>query len=183
MNKKFGFTLLGVLLLLIGLGTGLYLSSQSQDTRQSAAEPVPACLPDQATCAWDPVLGASSYQYQILDVASGGQVANGTVNGTTQVSFTITPGREYKCTVAAVNSCGIGESGQAQATCIPPTGVPTVPITNAPTNTPVPTSTPAPSVPPSTTPTGPLPTIPPSVCPAPSKVTNIRIICPNCSTN
>lgn len=180
LNKRVGLTLLGIVLLIIGTGMGMYLSRQSQDTRQQAAE-VPACLPNQAICAWDALTNTSSYQYQIIDVASGGQVASGTVSGTSQVSFTITPGREYKCTVAAVSTCGTGPSEEAQATCIAPTGVPTVPPTNIPpTNTPTDTQ---PTVPPSTTPTGPFPTIPPTVCPLPSKITNLRIICPNCSTN
>lgn len=182
MNKKWGLPIAGILLMIIGLGTGIFLSQRTQNLTQEAAEPN-ACIENQATCAWDAVSGATSYQYQIIDVVSGGQVANGVVNGTTQVTFTMTPGRAYKCTVAAVNNCGMGGSGEAQASCIPPTGMPTIP----PSNTPLPSSTATPTVPPtvppSTTPTAIPPTIPPSICPAPSKVTNIRIICPNCSTN
>ncbi len=56
---------------------------------------------------------------------------------------------------------------------LPPSVTPTV------TNTPTPTHTPTPT--PSATPTiTPTPTIP--ACPVPSPVTNVRIICPNCSS-
>lgn len=185
MSKKWGFSIAGIILLILGAITAVILSQRQQNLEQEAAEPS-ACIETQATCAWDPVPGAASYQYQIIDVESGGQIVNGVANGATQVTFNMTPGREYKCTVVAVNSCGTGEPGEGTAACTPPTGTPTVPPSNTPTspptNTPIPSATP--TVPPSTTPLPTnTPTIPPSICPVPSKVTNVRVICPNCSTN
>ena len=143
-----------------GVGVSIFLSQQQTDIRQRAAEisPAPACISDQASCAWDAVLSATTYHYKIIEVGSNAVISEGDVpSSTTKITFTSQANKTYKCVVNAVNSCGIGPEGQATATCsVSPT--PTVP---APT------------------PTTPVPTI--SSCPIPAQVANVRITCPNCA--
>ena len=180
-NKQLLVGLVVTILLLGGVGVSIFLSQQQTDVRQRAAgvTPPPACVSNQATCAWDPVINAITYHYKIIDVGTSAVISEGDVqNPTTQIAFTSQANKTYKCIVNALNSCGAGPEGQATATCsISPTptvtGVPPTPTATPPVP---PTSTP---VPPTPTPTTPVPTA--TGCPLPAQVNNVRITCPNCA--
>lgn len=153
------------ILLIGGVIVGLYLNQQQQDIRQHAAEPspTPACVDNVSTCEWDPLPGAASYQYKVVETDSNTTIAEDNVDSTTtKITFTSEPNKTYECSVAAVNACGTGLPGSASATCTVNTPTPTptdtpipTPTSNLPTDTPTQTPTPTPTIPgvPTDTPT------------------------------
>lgn len=123
------------------------------------------CWPDIATCTWDPMDGASSYNYIITNVDDEEVILEGSTSETS-VEFTISAGTVYSCSVSASNDCGnTGEAGEDVAIC-------DALITPTPTATP--SGSPTPTLTPTTTPTvtlTPTPTLMPTSTPAPT-VTN-----------
>ena len=156
-------------LMLIGLAVGLYLVQQQQSTEQEAAEPAtdleiatpsatviptPACFANTASCEWDPLDGAGSYNYKITLASNSAVIDQGTVeSGVTNVEFEISKGVTYKCEISAVNSCGPGAPATATQACIEATPIPTTRPSATPTDTPSPTDEPTPTERPTATPT------------------------------
>lgn len=108
------------------------------------------CTFDKASCSWDPVSGASSYNVKVTEVDSGNVVKTDSItSGTTKIVFPVTPGKTYKCEVTAVNSCGsTGGTGSDSLLCSVPGN------TTSPSPTPKATPTPPPATPaPVSTPT------------------------------
>jgi hypothetical protein len=166
MQKKSLLLIAGIILLLLGVGVGVFLTQQQQEIRQHAAEPTPtgpACQANTSTCSWDAVPGAASYHYKIVETDSNTVIDENDLAGTiTSISFTSQPNKTYQCTVTAANACGTGPEGSATQTC-------SVAATPTPTETPLPTPTsvlptPTPTEIPSPTPT-PLPTNTPTPIP------------------
>ncbi len=88
----------------------------------------PVCAPDQSTCSWGTVSGASSYNFVVTDVGTGVVVKQGSVQApTTSIQFSSTPGHTYNCSVTVTNACGATSNpGQATKTCpLSPTPTPT----------------------------------------------------------
>ena len=168
-------------LMLIGLAVGLYLVQQQQNAQQDAAEPettlegdefatpsatlipTPACFSTTASCEWDALEGAGSYNYKVTLASNSAVIKEGTVeSNVTEVEFDIEKNVTYKCEISAVNSCGEGAPATATQACVenpsptvpptvPPTIPPTVPPTVPPTATPTlipPTDVPPTGVPP-----------------------------------
>jgi len=135
------------------------------------------CKPNISTCSWDPVEGATSYDYVITNVDEDKVFSEGNTQDTS-IDFSSGVGITYKCEVVANNDCGgKGEAGVDSETCAAPsqsptpepsstvtptptsvinTGTPT-PTTVINTGTPTPTrivsSTPTPTTPQGSTPT------------------------------
>lgn len=110
----------------------------------------PVCSPNVGTCSWDPVDGATLYNYKITNVETGEVVQEGNIGASTaNITFPTVPGKTYKCEVSAVNECGVGDQSDATSECPLPSATPTP--------TPLLTSTPTPSVTPEPTET-PVPT-------------------------
>lgn len=109
------------------------------------------CQENIATCTWDPVAGASSYDYVITDTDSDSIVLEGSTTETF-AEFSISSNVNYSCSVTASNTCGdSGLAGEASGICVDTT----------------PTPSPEPTITPSLTPT-PEPTLPPGISPTPS---------------
>ena len=126
------------------------------------------CWPDIATCTWDPVDGAVTYNYTITDIDNNEIILEGNTSDTS-VQFTITPGGSYSCSVSATNDCGAtGEAGEGIDTCTQLTPKPTATPSASPTPSLTPTATPSGSVSPTptltVTPTN-SPTLTPTVTP------------------
>lgn len=145
----------------------------------------PACIPDEGSCEWSPVSGATGYTYKVVEKETNKTIKEGTVSSTvTKVTFTASPNNTYTCTVAATNQCGTGPSGEDTATCAvaptpTPTEMPTPTSTPLPTNTPVPSATPTPTRVPTPTST-PIPTatptsVPPTPTPLPPTPTSTPV--------
>lgn len=115
----------------------------------------PACIPDEGSCEWDSVAGATGYTYKIIEEETNKTIKEGTVGASvTKVTFTANTNSTYTCSVAATNSCGTGPEGEATATCaVSPTPSPTEEPTPTPTPTTIPTATPTPTNIPTPTPT------------------------------
>lgn len=129
---------------------------------------IAVCVPNVATCSWDPSDGATSYHYVITDVDEDRIVEEGDVDSSvTSIDFPSEPGKTYRCEVSAINECAETEPSEDEITCpVPsatptpgPTGTPTPSPSASPTPTPRPTSTPAPTTPVGATST-PTPTTP-----------------------
>ena len=92
-----------------------------------------------ASCTWDAVSGATSYEIKITQVESSSVVKTDSVaTGTTTYAFTVTPNNTYKCEISAKNACGVGPAGSDQLLCKTDT-IPSTPPspTVAPTTPPV----------------------------------------------
>jgi hypothetical protein len=189
---------------LIAIPVTIFLLRQQQETRSRADCPAvpsvanvfvefPACRGAtctfvEASCSWDSLAEAVSYNVTITEIETGKVIVDNvsTPAGTVKVFFPITQQRTYKCDVTATNNCGNVSTAsshqlfcEADAGVVPtvtpiPTSVPTnTPVpTLAPTGTPIPTATPI-SVPTPTTavtaipatPVQPTPTIRPTAVP------------------
>ncbi len=105
------------------------------------------CNFTQAGCTWGTVASAANYNVVVTELETSTTIYNQQVPAaTTNISFSITQGKTYKCDVSAVNSCGTaGPVGSFQLLCQTQAGV-------------SPTSTTAPTIPPAT----PQPTIKPT---------------------
>jgi len=104
-----------------------------------------SCSFVQASCSWDTVSGATSYNYTITEVDTGAQIQTASVDSSTlRVVFPITQERTYKCDVFATNSCGAsGGTGTHSLLCSADALLDETPTpTTAPTSTPVPTKAP-----------------------------------------
>jgi hypothetical protein len=116
-----------------------------------------SCSFEQASCSWDPVVGATNYNVVITEVDSGSVIKNEQVASTnTKITFPVIQGKTYKCDVSATNSCGAlsptasqsllcqveGFATPAPTPTPPPQGAPPTP---APTPVPTPVPTPAPT--------------------------------------
>ncbi len=101
------------------------------------------CSFTQASCSWDAVTGAASYNLKVTDTNTGTVVMNQSISAnTTSVLFNVTQGDTYKCDVAAVADCGtVGIASSDQLLCSVNGLLPSV----SPTTTPAPV-TPAPTV-------------------------------------
>lgn len=153
-TKRTIFLILSGLVLLVGIGLGIYTVLQQQLTIQRRAEG-PSCPAEGATCSWDEVSGATSYTFIIRNKTTDQVVKSGT---TEQRSVTFTPevGTIYECEVSAVNACGTGPATKVQQSCVAEL---TPTPTQAPSPTPTDVPTPTPTLPPDVTPTeGPTPT-------------------------
>lgn len=75
------------------------------------------CVLTQASCGWDAVTGATSYNITITEVDSGSVVKQETVTSNATYLFPVTQGKTYRCTVAAVNACGTGASNSHELLC------------------------------------------------------------------
>jgi|SRR5579885_867382 len=120
------------------------------------ATPTPTpgvCIPDQSTCTWDSLPGATGYNVKVIDSNSGAVIKSGTVTApSTSFTFSSEQGSSYQCSVTAQNVCGSGTPATGQPiTCgTTATPTPTESIPPTPTNTPAPTATPTP-IPPTAT--------------------------------
>lgn len=89
--------------------------AQVPDTVTGVLVEYPECQGDscsftQASCSWNAVSGASSYNYVITEVDTSTQIQSATVDSSTlRVVFPVTQERTYKCDVFATSSGG--ESG------------------------------------------------------------------------
>lgn len=106
-----------------------------------------SCSFVQASCVWDAMSGATSYNYTITEVDTSTQIQSASVDSSTlRVVFPITQERTYKCDVFANNATGAGGTGTHELLCsaeglLDPT--PTVePTAVPPTATPLPTKPP-----------------------------------------
>lgn len=159
--------LVGVNVLLFNLTTLFSISYPMIPSAQAQTQ----CAFDTASCSWDAVTGAASYNIKITQVESGTVIRNDSVGAsTTRIVFPVIQGKTYQCDISAVNSCGAtGGTGSHSLTCevggIFPsvTPIPTVPagVTVFPTATPTfpPAATTAPTIITQITPT---PTLPPT---------------------
>lgn len=121
LSKK-TFSILFLLLLIIGISATVYEVKRQQEIRQRA-QPA-ACTTVQATCRWDPTPNATRYFVTVSEVASGTTIKSEWVtHPTTALTFSAEPGKTYRCNVSAENSCGQGPSATGQVTC--PTPLPT----------------------------------------------------------
>lgn len=98
----------------------------------------------QASCKWDAVAGATSYNYTVTEVETNTQIQTATVDtGTQKVAFPITQERTYKCDVFATNASGSGPIGTHSLLCSaegllePTPTTPAVPPTSLPTKPPI----------------------------------------------
>jgi len=125
-----------------------------------------SCPANGASCAWDAVTGATSYNVTVVDKTTNDVVTTQTISGTS-ITFTAIIEHTYECSVAAVNECGTSGAGKGQNTCntnVTPT------VAQGPTATPGPGPSATPGPGPSATPApqsgtvivqnGPAPTIP-----------------------
>ncbi len=144
-----------------------------QSANPAAITIVPICRPNIATCSWDPVDGASAYNYKITDVDTNTVFSEGKT-AELSIDFTSFPGKTYKCEVTAENDCGnVGDVGFGTGKCATPTGTltpaPSLTATPGPSSTPTPTTkisyTPTPTTKLTSTPT---PTTEPSSTPTPT---------------
>lgn len=109
------------------------------------------CKPSISTCSWDPVEGATSYDYVITNVDENKVFSEGNTTDTS-IDFSSGVGITYKCEVKAKNDCGgIGEAGVDSETCAVPSQSPTPEPSS--TLTPTPSVTVTPTRTQSTTPT------------------------------
>lgn len=124
-----------------------------------------SCQYAQASCSWNSMPDAASYNYVVTEVETGSIIANTSVPAaTTQVLFSITQGKTYKCDVTSVNSCGSASAVASdqllcQTDAAIPTPTPTIGVLPSPTPTLMPTSTP--TTPPAVGPTSPPPVLKP----------------------
>lgn len=121
------------------------------------------CLFAQASCKWNVVADATSYNLVVTEVDTGNVVRNESIpSSTTKVVFPITQGNTYRCEVSATNACGsIGLSSTHELLCQADALIPTEPPPPPPTSTPKPTFTPAPTA--TATPTAIIPTATPTI--------------------
>jgi len=106
------------------------------------------CSFTSALCSWTAVSGATNYSVTVTDVDDNTTVQSQQYDAnTTQVNFTVTSGKTYKCDVTATNSCGTSPAGTDTLLCKVDgiTGAPTA--TPLPTSPPVATNTPLPTRP------------------------------------
>lgn len=103
-----------------------------------------SCSFSQASCSWNAVTGATSYNYTITEVDTNTQVQSSTVDtNTLRVVFPITQERTYRCDVFATNAQGSGGSGTHSLLCSADGLLdPTPTATPAATTTPLPTKQP-----------------------------------------
>jgi len=119
LSKK-TFSILFLLLLIIGISATVYEVKRQQDIRQRAQQPS-ACTTVQATCRWDSTPNATRYFVTVTEVASGTTIKSEWVtHPTTALTFSAEPGKTYRCNVSAENSCGQGPSATGQITCPTP---------------------------------------------------------------
>ena len=95
------------------------------------------CNFTQATCSWGAVLDAASYSVKATEVDTGTIVYNQSVAATvSNVIFSITQGKTYKCDVSAVNSCGTaGPASTHSLLCEADAAITTTPTIPPPTPT------------------------------------------------
>jgi len=120
---------------------------------------------NKASCSWDPVADASSYNVTITELDTETVVDSGSrPAGTTVVVFDVNQGSTYLCEVSAVNSCGaVSAASSDQQLCETeafispspsPSPSPTTPVATQPpeqpTSTPTPTTAPPQATPPPT---------------------------------
>ncbi|MGE5041415.1 MAG: hypothetical protein ACM3IJ_00760 [Candidatus Levyibacteriota bacterium] len=179
MNSKLKKNLLiggigGLLLVIVGL---LYVITLLQPKPSSPPQRI-AGNPT-LSCSWQPVTGATSYNWTITDTTAGAASSPKTGSGvattaTVMDAAFVIANHSYKCEVVAVGSGGascVSTTGTATANCIPGVTPPTAtPIpTSGPTATPTPTgnptATPTPTRGPTATPT---PTGRPTATPTPT---------------
>jgi hypothetical protein len=83
----------------------------------------PECVGDscsfvQASCSWNAMSGATSYNYTITEVDTSTQIQTATVDSSTlRVVFPVTQERTYKCDVFATNATGSGGTGTHSLLC------------------------------------------------------------------
>lgn len=119
LSKK-TFSILFLLLLIIGISATVYEVKRRQDIRQRA-EQLLTCTTVQATCRWDPTANATRYFVTVTEVTSGNTIKSEWVtHPTTALTFSAQPGKTYRCNVSAENSCGQGSVSTAQVTCPTP---------------------------------------------------------------
>lgn len=144
--------LLSILLFVVALSLTPFLANAQ--TAPAAVTGVlveyPECEGDscsfvQASCKWDAVTDAASYNYTVTEVETSTQIQSATVGTETlRVVFPITQERTYKCDVYATNSTGqSGGTGTHSLLCSAdaliddtPTPVPNTP-TMLPTKPPI----------------------------------------------
>lgn len=117
------------------------LSYQFVNAQVAIESGVPACIPNEGQCSWDPVSGAVSYNYKVFEGKNEKLIKEGKVDSNvTKITFPVNTEDEtvYKCTVNATNKCGTGPEGEDSDTCAPVTSTPT----HTPTSTYTPTQTP-----------------------------------------
>lgn len=120
LSKK-TFSILFLLLLIIGISATVYEVKRQQEIRQRAQQPPLACTTVQATCRWDPTPNVTRYFVTVSEVASGTTIKSEWVtHPTTALTFSAEPGKTYRCNVSAENSCGQGPSATGQITCPTP---------------------------------------------------------------
>lgn len=127
------------------------------------------CSFNQASCSWDPVSGAVSYNVTVKNTNKGTVVDTKTGYTSTKLVFAVPETATYQCDVTAVNSCGsTGAIGSDSFLC-------EVGVQALPSPTPGPSVTPRPSTPP------PAPTAIPT--PKPSSAPITSACGQTCSTN
>lgn len=107
------------------------------------------CSFTQASCSWDTVTGAVSYNVKITHVETGTVVDNKTGVTTTRVVFPVIANNTYQCDVTAISSCGSsGSTGTDSLLCAVSgtiaTPAPSAPPRATPPPTPIPTPKPTP---------------------------------------
>lgn len=131
------------------------VSSNPPATPQNVLVEYPSCTDLncsflEASCTWDPVTDATSYQLKVTEVDTGNIVYN--QSGDTSVSkivFPVNQNKVYQCDVTAVNAAGqSGGTGSHSLLC-ETDGI----IEPTPTTPPVPTKEPTPTFAPTFTPT------------------------------
>jgi hypothetical protein len=143
------FKLICILLILVGVLDYALIDPNLPQSQLVPSAKAISCSYNQASCSWDPTIGAVSYAVKVTEVESSNVVYNNQVQSSiTRVVFNVTSGKTYKCDVTATNSCGSsGGTGTDSLLCaadgIPSfTPAPTSVASVAPTPTPAPTQTP-----------------------------------------
>jgi len=84
------------------------------------------CHPNQSTCSWDTITGASAYHYKVTETGSGNVIQESDIAApATTATFPSEAGKTYSCSVYAINICGKGNAGSGTSTCPALTPTPT----------------------------------------------------------
>lgn len=119
--------------------------SSGTDTRTAEYGAVSECVPappfcpanpeiTEGLCKWEPIEGATGYEVEVSETASG-NVVHKELAATTasQSAFPMVPGKGYACTVTPINACTKGPKVKSpEKVCSAPTPTPTAPVCPAP---------------------------------------------------
>jgi len=167
MSRKKTTLIVLILVLLVGLITGLVVVNQTQAPQKQASGP--SCPLNGFICRWEREPGVS-YSYKITDEIAKTVVKEGIIpasEGKETITVTYTPevNKSYSCEVTATNDCG-SATDKANAFCTTTEQSPTPTPTTTLTPTATPSGTLTPTLTPSATPTGTLtPTLTPTNTP------------------